>query len=147
MYIPQEVFEMNDETPFEVVMGYNRSNQIESNDAAAARIQDLEEEMESLDLECEENGEANMKRMEEICDAISALEESSSEADANIDSDVKLKATKVLEYFGIKEDIQNKPMVNLSGGQKKKVLLACSLFCDLDLLLLDGEFNMLFYYA
>jgi ABC-type Mn2+/Zn2+ transport system ATPase subunit len=29
-------------------------------------------------------------------------------------------------------------MGKLSGGQKKKVLLACSLFCDLDLLLLDG---------
>jgi ATPase subunit of ABC transporter with duplicated ATPase domains len=144
MYIPQEVFEMNDETPIEVVMGYSRTNQIESNDAAEARIRGLEEEMEGLDLECEENGEANMKRMEEICDEISTVEENTGhlgENEGSIDSDVKFKVTKVLEYFGIKEDMQNTAMANLSGGQKKKVLLACSLCCDLDLLLLDGKLH------
>ena len=56
----------------------------------------------------------------------------------DVDGDIRFKAKKVLEYFGITEEMQSMPMGKLSGGQKKKVLLACSLFCDLDLLLLDG---------
>lgn len=144
MYIPQEVFQMNDETPIEVVIRRSNDNKIESNDVAEARIHGLEEEMESLDLECEENGEANVKRMEDICNEISIIEDnmvqlgSGNEID-DIDGDVKFKATQVLEYFGIDEDMQKMSMKNLSGGQKKKVLLACSLFCDIDLLLLDGK--------
>ena len=154
MYVPQEVFEEEKQedcetrtrprTPVDVVMGYSRTNQIDSKDAAEGLIAALEEEMDGLDLECEEHGEANMRRMEEICNEISGLEERTSgsvEMDTDMDGDVKLKVTKVLDFFGITEDMQDTPMANLSGGQKKKVLLACSLFCDLDLLLLDGMFN------
>ena len=134
MYIPQEVFEMDDEIPIDVVIGYTERNKIDSAEAATARIGLLEEEMELLDLECPEEGEDNMKRMEAICNEISVLEDVNDDAD----SDINFKAAKVLEYFGLTEEMQHMPMGKLSGGQKKKVLLGCSLFCDLDLLLLDG---------
>ena len=142
MYIQQEVFDMDTEMPLDMVVGCSRQNQVESKEAAEGRIQQLEEDIDGLDLECEDDGGANMLRMEEICNEISALEEYIANEDgADLDSDVKFKAEQVLEYFGITKEMQDMPMGKLSGGQKKKVLLASSLFCDIDLLLLDGEFG------
>lgn len=142
-----------DERPIDVIIGYTRRNKVDSSDAAAARIEVLEEAMESLDLECPDTGQDNMVRMEAICGEISALEDEirrqdnigadgggdgNGNGDGDVDGDIRFKAKQVMEYFGITEEMQSMPMGKLSGGQKKKVLLACSLFCDLDLLLLDG---------
>ena len=44
----------------------------------------------------------------------------------DVDGDIRFKAKKVLEYFGITEEMQSMPMGKLSGGQKKKVLLEIS---------------------
>ncbi len=156
MYVPQEVFKYgmdgedddDDEdavghiTPLDVVLSQNQRNMVESNEAAEQKIQNLEEEIEGLDLENDEDG-AQAERMEVLCNEISALEDEIQALESgnhdNVDGDIKHRALKVLEYFGITEKMQKMPMAQLSGGQKKKVLLACCLFCDLDLLLLDGK--------
>jgi ATP-binding cassette subfamily F protein 1 len=141
--VPQEIFQMGNETPIDVIMGHNQKNRVLSREVASARIRDLEEELDGIDLDCPENGNENMKKMERICHDISSYEESlnnnlDSEAD-DTDGDIQFKVTQVLEYFGITKDMQRMPMRQLSGGEKKKVLLASSLFCDLDILLLDGK--------
>jgi ATPase subunit of ABC transporter with duplicated ATPase domains len=142
-FIPQEIFKMDEETPMEVILGYKKQNRELSREVISARIRDLENEMEALDLDCPEQGHANVERMEAICNEISILEESQSNSEdvdkGDTDSDILCKVTTVLEYFGIPKDLHGIPMGNLSGGEKKKVLLACSLFCDLDILLLDGK--------
>ena len=133
---------MEEERPLEVIMGFSRRNRVESHEVAELRIRALEQEVEGLDLECEEDGEANMLQMENICNEISLLEEGMNHQENggdDVDSDIKFKAVQVLEYFGITHEMQKMAMGQLSGGQKKKVLLACTLFCDLDLLLLDGK--------
>jgi len=170
MYIPQEVYGFNnlvggddedDEekedsngdnsdnheamTPLSVVLSHNVKNRVESNKAAEQTILQLENQIEELDLENDEDGEQS-ERMETLCNEISAIED---EMNANIgdsgsiNGDVKDRALKVLDYFGITEEMQAIPMAKLSGGQKKKVFLACSLFCNLDLLLLDEPTNHL----
>jgi len=146
-FIPQEIFKMDDETPRDVVMGFKNQNRELSREVISARIRDLEIEMEGLDLECPQQGQANVEKMEAICNEISLLEEhlnNSEDVDkGDTDSDVVGKVTSVLEYFGISKDLHGLPMGKLSGGEKKKVLLACSLFCDLDMLLLDEPTNHL----
>jgi len=115
----------------------------------------------------DENHElSNEEQMETICNQIAILEdqlndnENDNEYDNinenddnnNADNDgnnnnkkdqENEKASEVLTYFGISKERQQMPMRTLSGGQKKKVLLACSLFCDLDFLLLDEPTNHL----
>lgn len=166
MYIPQEVYgfgnmvdgdDENDAdkedsncdnidnheamTPLSVVLSHNVKNRAESNEAAELKILQLEDEIEGLDLENDDDGEQS-ERMETLCNEISAIEDemnANSGSSGCIDGDVKDRALKVLDYFGIVEEMQAMPMAKLSGGQKKKVFLACSLFCNLDLLLLDGK--------
>ena len=144
MHVPQEVFEMDNELPIDVVIGCTKQNLHDSNEALQCKIEALEEELEALDLECPEHGEENVEKMENICAEISKLEDSMQQDGGNdLDSDIRFKAEQVLEYFGIPKVMQSKTMDTLSGGQRKKVLLACSLFCDLDLLLLDEPTNHL----
>jgi len=160
MYIPQEVFgydnkdenEDSDEkkevivTPLDVVMGYKEKNQQESKGVIEKRIEALEQELETI-MENDndgddDDGESNEEKMERVCNDISTLEdqlnitEGGSEGEKNLEH--KQKASQVLSCFGINENQQTKPMAFLSGGQKKKVLLACTLFCEVDILLLDG---------
>lgn len=145
--VPQEILKMDNETPMDVIIRSNQQNQVQSRDAIAARIRDLENELEGLDLDCPDNGGANVKRMEQICNDISILEEiinePENEAVDDADNDIQYKVAQVLEYFGIHRDLHREPMGKLSGGEKKKVFLACSLFCDLDILLLDEPTNHL----
>ena len=86
--------------------------------------------------------EENNRVMEDLCAQISALEDSLNNASSN-DENIHSKAVEVLEYFYITCDMQSTKMGNLSGGQRKKVLLACSLFCNLDIVLLDEPTNHL----
>lgn len=137
-YVPQEVFEYSDDTPIEVVLGCISRNEQDVKDAAEERIKDLEKDIEELDLEVEENNRV----MEDLCAQISALEDSLNNASSN-DENIHSKAVEVLEYFDITCDMQSTKMGNLSGGQRKKVLLACSLFCNLDIVLLDEPTNHL----
>jgi ATPase components of ABC transporters with duplicated ATPase domains len=144
LYIPQEIFKMDKETPIDVIMGCKQQNREMSREVMLARIQDLEYEMEELDLDCPEQGKANVDKMEAICNEISILEDNLSNSEGVDkgyagDGDILSKVTSVLEFFGITTDLHRIPMGKLSGGEKKKVLLACSLFCDLDILLLDGK--------
>lgn len=137
-YVPQEVFEYSDDTPIEVVLGCISRNEQDVKDATEQRIKDLEKDIEELDLEVEENNQV----MEDLCTEISALEDRLSDTNSNNES-IHCKAMDVLEYFDITSDMQSTRMWKLSGGQRKKVLLACSLFCDLDIVLLDEPTNHL----
>ena len=150
-----------DKTPLDVVMGYKKKNQFESKETFQKRIEELENELELLmernnederdhDPNDDENYEAEMER---ICNEIALLEEQDNDNGDDDDDDgattttnsekdeQSKKASQVLSYFGIDQEEQLRPMRLLSGGQKKKVLLACALFCDIDILLLDGAFD------
>lgn len=137
-YVPQEVFEYSDDTPIEVVLGCVSKNEQDVKDAVEQRIKDIEKDIEELDLDIEENNQV----MEDLCAEISTLEDSLSDA-SSANEGIYSKAVDVLEYFDITSDMQSTKMGNLSGGQRKKVLLACSLFCDLDIVLLDEPTNHL----
>ncbi len=159
MYIPQEVFGYDDEcgdkdekevitTPLDVVMGYRKKNQQESKGVIEKRIEALEQELEVI---MESNGDDsdgddndNEEKMERVCNEISALEDQlnmnlGNDGQDGLDLEYHQKAAQVLTCFGITKKQQNSSMGLLSGGQKKKVLLACTLFCDVDVLLLDGK--------
>ena len=137
-------------TPLDIVLGYKRKNKKESKQSSEKRIQELEEELEII-MEKMNNSDVNYDHeMERICTEIAYLEDllngTGSASDNMIGDKVNdvedeeyHKASQVLDYFGIDEVKQHSSMNILSGGQKKKVLLACALFCDIDILLLDGK--------
>jgi ABC-type cobalamin/Fe3+-siderophores transport system ATPase subunit len=172
MYIPQEVFEHdyqdqggdNDDNvdgdnhndpdqqrqknPLEVILGYKKNNKKESKDAVEKKIQALEQELEII----MDSGEIDEEEMEKVCNEISLLEdqlnqdENGDNNDSDSDDDLTYKVSQILSYFGIDEIKQRTPMDKLSGGQKKKVLLASTLFCDVDVLLLDGKYCTTYLY-
>ena len=147
-----------DKTPLEVVMGYRTKNRQESKHTSRKRMEELEEELEKImeklnadgndiDNDDELNNEGEMER---LCTEISLLEDqlngTEDDGDNNSSKDYEEdynRASQVLSYFGIDEVKQKMGMNVLSGGQKKKVLLACALFCDIDILLLDGAYLVL----
>ena len=54
--------------------------------------------------------------------------------------DPKPKAIKILTGMGFSEEMQNKPTEELSGGWRMRVSIACGIFANPALLLLDGKF-------
>lgn len=134
MYIPQEVLPEGNKTPLECVLGHHAASMESSKTSNASRIEQLEQELEKLDMASEEDAD----RMEYLCEEISALEDESESA-----HDMELtrqRAQDALSFFGIEEN-QNIPMERLSGGERKKTLLACALFCRTDLCLFDEPTN------
>mmetsp|Transcript_19200 Transcript_19200/g.28761 ORF Transcript_19200/g.28761 Transcript_19200/m.28761 type:complete len:762 (+) Transcript_19200:82-2367(+) len=145
-------------TPLDVVMRYRKKNQQESKGVTEKRIETLEQELETLmggntddnndnDDNVDANDENHEEEIERICNEISMLEDQLNTLDGGTEEGLDLeyhqKASQVLSCFGITEDQQKTSMNYLSGGQKKKVLLACTLFCDIDVLLLDEPTNHL----
>lgn len=136
LYIPQEVISEGNKTPLEYVLSHHDAFVEQSKSANARRIVQLEAELEQLDMTSEEDTE----KMEVMCEAISILENESKCA-----HDLELtgrKAQEALAFFGIDENM-NVSMERLSGGERKKVVLACALSCRTDLLLLDEPTNCL----
>jgi len=136
MYIPQEVVPEGNKTPLEFVLGHHDAFLAKSKIANQSRIEQLEAELEELDMASEED----TQKMEDLCQLISAIEDES-EGAHGLDI-VRRQAQEALAFFGIDEN-QHVPMARLSGGERKKTLLACALFCRTDLCLLDEPTNFL----
>lgn len=137
-------------TPMDVVLRYTNKNKKESKYMSQNRIQQLEEQLEIIMNSSTGTSSSNDDdEMERICNEIALLEDASSDAqkndnDKDDDNNDEMidRASQVLSYFGIDESKQRTTsMTLLSGGLKKKVLLACALFCDIDILLLDGKYT------
>ena len=153
-------------TPLEVVLGFRKKNQKESTVVTRKQIEALELQLDNPDVQ------SNEDEMERIFTEISLLEDqlehnnddndnnndcsnnnenenenrpfSTAPTTSNIyENGIVNRAARVLEYFGINDMKQHSSMEYLSGGQKKKVMLACALFCDLDILLLDGMYSII----
>ena len=130
LYIPQEItIERDRMNPLQVVLGYHDSYIQNSTQAAQVRIQELEAELETLQVD----NESEQQQVEQICEEISSLEEQM-EDEYSIQI-IQQQAQDALRLFGI--DQVDAPCKELSAGQLKKITLAAALFCPCDLLLLD----------
>lgn len=136
-YVPQEVMCPGSKTPIELVLGHHDTFKQHSAITIQTRIEELEEKLESIDVTIQDNSET----VEEICEQICSLED---ERDGGYDTTaIRHQVEESLSFFELDESWWNVPSENLSGGQRKKVLLACALFCRSDLLLLDEPTNHL----
>ena len=136
MYIPQEVVMEPSKIPLDFLLQHHDTFLQRSRDANKSRIESLETELEQLEMASEDD----TQRMEELCEQISLLEDTTDGYDLEV---VRQQAQEALVFFGIEESSWNVPMERLSGGERKKVVLACALFCRTDLLLLDEPTNFL----
>lgn len=134
MYVPQEVLHEPEQTPLEIVLGHHDTYFQHSTAAVKAHIEQLENELETIDPE-------NAEEMEYVCEQISGLEE---QLEGGHDvQQVQKQGEDALKLFGINESMWNVPSGQLSGGQRKKISLAACVFCRNDLLLLDEPTNYL----
>ena len=137
LYIPQEVVPQPHKTPLEIVLGHHDAISQKSQEANQTRIEQLEAELEQLDMSLEDDA----RKMEDLCDQISALED---KVEGGLDVALKRQqAQEALAFFGIEESSWHAPLECLSGGERKKVMLACALFCQTDCLFLDEPTNFL----
>ena len=162
MYIPQEVFgfELENDmscynkerahvendytlTPITLAQRYHESHKQKTQEANKYTIEQLENQINELDLTIDENS----IKMESLCEQISLLEEEDEEYNVNNTSNshhiIHKQIMEALEFFSIPSIVWNKPMSELSGGIRKKVLLACVLICNPDILMLDEPTNHL----
>mmetsp|Transcript_26181 Transcript_26181/g.38988 ORF Transcript_26181/g.38988 Transcript_26181/m.38988 type:complete len:694 (-) Transcript_26181:406-2487(-) len=102
-------------------------------DVYARQIKNLETELDEMDMDAE----GAEDRMELLCEQISSLEESASGIGR-----IEIQAVEALRHFSL-DHVQNVPICELSGGQRKKVYLASALFSlsSTDLLCLDEPTN------
>jgi ATPase subunit of ABC transporter with duplicated ATPase domains len=134
LYIPQEVVPEGTKTPLGHLLSHHEAFIRQTKSANSSRIEQLEEELEKLDMTSEKDAE----KMESICEEISVLE---GESDGAHDFEVtRRKAQDALAFFGMDKSM-HVPMKRLSGGDRKKVILGCALFCRTDILLLDEPTN------
>ncbi len=99
-----------------------------------------EQEAQMRDLEARMSTESDPDVLESIFEAYGALQEQF-EAIGGYDFEVRTKAT--LEGLGFSETEYNTPLMQLSGGQKTRALLARLLLSRPDLLVLDEPTNHL----
>eukprot|EP00978_Attheya_sp_CCMP212_P002654 scaffold5444_cov63-Attheya_sp.AAC.2 len=161
MYIAQEILQVLDEnkeesmatTPLAWMLG--RYAEYDSMNAECKRLQieQLEAELESLN---DPSAPEYESRMEELCEQISAADEelelltsSKSYNDGTLPGatkemeETRQQAIEALDFFGVNEELRDTPLKQLSGGIRKKVALACALFCSPDILMLDEPTNHL----
>ena len=139
LLVQQEVFGHDDLTAIDVVLKNHREMKRQSARASGARIEELEEEIEGLDME----EEADQVKMEALCEEISRLEEDlanggdneENDQDDNADAD----AREALDFFGVPQCVHDVPTSLLSGGIRKKIALACALVSPRPRLLLLDE--------
>ena len=123
----------------EIILGYQQKQREKSKTTGTLRIEQLEQQLEQLDMASDEDAE----KVEELCQAISLVEEEIGDDNGHNATMVRQQAEEALGFFGVGQEFWNQPTELLSGGELKKVYLACVLVCRSDLLLLDEPTNYL----
>jgi ATPase subunit of ABC transporter with duplicated ATPase domains len=132
MYVPQEVLPDPHKTALDIILSFHDTFFQTSSAATRELIEKMEADLELLDAQDSED-------MEKICNQISDLEQ---ELDGGHDIQaIRSQAEEALKFFGLDESVWDIPSEQLSGGLRKKISLASSLFCQQDLLLLDEPTN------
>ena len=123
LLVQQEVFGHDDLTAIDLVLRNHREMKCQSAAASGARIEELEEEIDGLDME----DEADQVRMEALCEEISMLEEDlpnggdTEEDDGDDDDNTDGAAREALDFFGVPQCMHDVPTSQLSGGVRKKI--------------------------
>ena len=125
----QEVFGHDEMTPVDTVVENRRRIKEQTRNANSYLVHQLEDEMDRLDVDSDDYQE----NMERICNRIAELED---DEDDNADVIVD-RARDALHFFGVPETTFDTPTLQLSGGIRKKISLACALVEKPQLLLLD----------
>lgn len=125
----QEVFGHDEMTPVDTVLENRRRIKEQTRNANSYLVHQLEDEMDRLDADSDDYQE----NMERICNRIAELED---DEDDNADVIVD-RARDALHFFGVPETTFDTPTLQLSGGIRKKISLACALVEKPQLLLLD----------
>lgn len=125
----QEVFGHDEKTPVDTVLENRRRIKEQTRNANSYLVTQLEDEMDRLDADSDDYQE----NMERICNRIAELED---DEDDNADVIVD-RARDALHFFGVPETTFDTPTLQLSGGIRKKISLACALVEKPQLLLLD----------
>ena len=125
----QEVFGHDEMTPVNTVLENRRRIKEQTRNANSYLVHQLEDEMDRLDVDSDDYQE----NMERICNRIAELED---DEDDNADVIVD-RARDALHFFGVPETTFDTPTLQLSGGIRKKISLACALVEKPQLLLLD----------
>jgi ATP-binding cassette subfamily F protein 3 len=127
--VSQEVFGHDEMTPVDTVLENRRRIKEQTRNANSYLVHQLEDEMDRLDADSDDYQE----NMERICNRIAELED---DEDDNADVIVD-RARDALHFFGVPETTFDTPTLQLSGGIRKKISLACALVEKPQLLLLD----------
>ena len=129
LLVSQEVFGHDEKTPVDTVLENRRRIKEQTRNANSYLVHQLEDEMDQLDVDSDDYQE----NMERICNRIAELED---DEDDNADVIVD-RARDALHFFGVPETTFDTPTLQLSGGIRKKISLACALVEKPQLLLLD----------
>ena len=129
LLVSQEVFGHDEMTPVDTVLENRRRIKEQTRNANSYLVHQLEDEMDQLDVDSDDYQE----NMERICNRIAELED---DEDDNADVIVD-RARDALHFFGVPETTFDTPTLQLSGGIRKKISLACALVEKPQLLLLD----------
>lgn len=129
LLVSQEVFGHDEMTPVDTVLENRRRIKEQTRNANSYLVHQLEDEMDRLDADSDDYQE----NMERICNRIAELED---DEDDNADVIVD-RARDALHFFGVPETTFDTPTLQLSGGIRKKISLACALVEKPQLLLLD----------
>lgn len=129
LLVSQEVFGHDEMTPVDTVLENRRRIKEQTRNANSYLVHQMEDEMDQLDVDSDDYQE----NMERICNRIAELED---DEDDNADVIVD-RARDALNFFGVPESTFDTPTLQLSGGIRKKISLACALVEKPQLLLLD----------
>ncbi|MBZ9687188.1 ATP-binding cassette domain-containing protein [Clostridium estertheticum] len=125
-YLSQDMFEIRDEEQGNTALHYEKVIQLEN------KMRIIEKDMESVIY----NSEKYNRLMNSYSNVLS-------EYDAIDGYIIEKKITKILMGLGLRKEVLSIPIINLSGGEKMRVLIARMLLKEPDLIILDEPTNHL----
>ncbi|MBW9159071.1 ATP-binding cassette domain-containing protein [Clostridium sp. FP2] len=125
-YLSQDMFEIRDEEQRNTALYYEKVIQLEN------KMRTIEKDMGSVIY----NSEKYHRLMNSYSIALSEYEA----IDGYI---IEKKITKILMGLGLRKEVLSIPLINLSGGEKMRVLIARMILTEPDLIILDEPTNHL----
>ncbi|MBZ9634964.1 ribosomal protection-like ABC-F family protein [Clostridium sp. FP1] len=125
-YLSQDMFEIRDEEQRNTALYYEKVIQLEN------KMRTIEKDMGSVIY----NSEKYHRLMNSYSIALSEYEA----VDGYI---IEKKITKILMGLGLRKEVLSIPLINLSGGEKMRVLIARMILTEPDLIILDEPTNHL----